>query len=368
MLGIVLLAAATAGTIAVSAQQRAEEAAYQAYLDALPAAEVEGEAWSPNGRFQVRTAGESDLAVSGVRVPEALQIVDTETGEVRWEDTGYVRQSALWSPGNNLVAVSCGARTWETVRVVNTVFWTTWEFTLPDGTSIPEYTYLPEDWGRWLDENTLLVTVGQGGDAGEQQTYRCILRPGEDGTLSGSVLEQTARVPPETYDFDHDGTPETVETVTVLDPENQGVPAWYEVRISDGERTWTETADHSHVGAETLCAVRLDGEDCLLRYVPYMAQGCCTYRYEIFSLDDALRPVTLRENGVEFDLNWDQPWHSFDTEAVAAFLVEIHGLLDGARPLLDTSWGELPLGEDADYGDAGSVRAHLEAMAAEQGG
>lgn len=373
ILGVVLLAAVTAGAIGYAASRQAEEraaaeTAYQAYLDALPLAEAEGETCSPNGRFQVRTAGESDLWIGGVRIPEALEIVDTETGEVRWEDTGYVRQSVLWSPGNNLVAMACGARTWGTVYVVSTAFWTTWEFTLPDGTSIPDYTFLPEDWGRWLDENTLLVTVGQGGDAGEQHTYRCILRPGEDGTLSGSVQEQTTEVPPGAYDFDHDGTAETVEVTTVLDPENEGVPVWHELRISDGERTWTEGADHSHAGAETLCAVRLDGEDCLLRYVPYMGQGYCTYHYEIFSLDDAFRPVTLRENSVEFDLNWDQPWHTFDTEAVAAFLVEIHGLLDGARPLLDTGWGELPLGEGVDYGDTGSVRAHLEALAAESRG
>ena len=256
ILGAVLLAAVTAGAIGYAASRQAEEraaeeAAYQAYLDALPLAEAEGETCSPNGRFQVRTAGESDLWIGGVRIPEALEIVDTETGEVRWEDAGYVRQSVLWSPGNNLVVMACGARTWGTVYVVSTAFWTTWEFTLPDGTSIPDYTFLPEDWGRWLDENTLLVTVGQGGDAGEQHTYRCILRPGEDGT---------------------------------------------------------------------------------------------------------------------FDLNWDQPWHTFDTEAVAAFLVEIHGLLDGARPLLDTGWGELPLGEGVDYGDTGSVRVHLEALAAESRG
>lgn len=372
ILGVVLLAAATALTIGYTASrqaaERAAEAAYQTYLDALPAAEAEGEACSPNGRFQVRTAGESDLAVSGVRVPETLELINTATGEVLWEDMGYPWQSVSWSPGNNLAAIAYGGRTWQAVTVVSTAWGTDWDFTLPDGTSIPDYTFLPEDWGRWLDENTLLVTVGQGGDAGEQHTYRCILRPGEDGTLSGSVQEQTTEVPPGAYDFDHDGTAETVEVTTVLDPENEGVPVWYELRISDGERTWTEGADHSHAGAETLCAVRLDGEDCLLRYVPYMGQGCCTYHYEIFSLDDAFRPVTLRENSVEFDLNWDQPWHAFDTEAVTAFLVEIHGLLDGARPLLDTGWGELPLGEGVDYGDAGSVRAHLEAFAAESDG
>ena len=90
ILGVVLLAAVTAGAIGYAASRQAEEraaeeAAYQAYLDALPLAEAEGETCSPNGRFQVRTAGESDLWISGVRIPEALEIVDTETGEVRWE-------------------------------------------------------------------------------------------------------------------------------------------------------------------------------------------------------------------------------------------------------------------------------------------
>ena len=183
IIGAIMLLAVTAGAIGISARQAKEEAAYQALLDVAPAAEVVGEPVSPNGRFEVRTVGESDLWISGVRIPEALQIVDTETGEVVWEDTGYVSQSALWSPGNNLVAIACGARTWGTVRVVNTAYWTTWEFTLPDGSPIPEYTFLPEDWGRWLDMDTLLVTVGQGGDAGAQHTYRCSLRPDEDLSL-----------------------------------------------------------------------------------------------------------------------------------------------------------------------------------------
>ena len=64
ILGAVLLAAVTAGAIGYAASRQAEEraaeaAAYQAYLDALPLAEAEGETCSPNGRFQVRTAGET---------------------------------------------------------------------------------------------------------------------------------------------------------------------------------------------------------------------------------------------------------------------------------------------------------------------
>jgi hypothetical protein len=92
ILGVVLLAAVTAGAIGYTASrqaaERAAEAAHQAYLDALPLAEAEGETCSPNGRFQVRTAGESDLAVSGIRVPETLELINTATGEVLWEDMG----------------------------------------------------------------------------------------------------------------------------------------------------------------------------------------------------------------------------------------------------------------------------------------
>ena len=155
------------------ADTSAQEAAYGELLANTPTAEPEGETVSPNGRLEVRTAGRSDLYVSGVVVPKALQIVDRETGEVKWEDQGYLWQSVSWSPGNNLVALAYGGRTWTAVKVISTAYWTSWDFTLPDGSPIPEYTFLPEDWGEWLDEETLLLTVGRGGDGEERHTYRC---------------------------------------------------------------------------------------------------------------------------------------------------------------------------------------------------
>ena len=51
---------------------------------------MEGETLSPNGRFQVRTAGKSEMYVSGYVVPEFLQIVDTETGEMCIRDSSRV--------------------------------------------------------------------------------------------------------------------------------------------------------------------------------------------------------------------------------------------------------------------------------------
>lgn len=352
IIGAIMLLAVTAGAIGYTAswqaaEQAEEEAAYQALLDAAPAAEVVGEPVSPNGRFEVRTVGESDLWISGVRIPEALQIVDTETGEVVWEDTGYVSQSALWSPGNNLVAIACGARTWGTVRVVNTAYWTTWEFTLPDGSPIPEYTFLPEDWGQWLDMDTLLVTVGQGGDAGEQHTYRCSIHFQEDGTLSGSTLEQTTELLPGSYDFDRDGVPEQVEVVTVHDPQTSGYPAWYELcvrREEDSAVLWTRMLALAHVGWGSVFACNMDGEDCLLEYSPWMAQGGAGYSYALFSLEGGEKTI-LREGGVQFDINFGSPVHtSFDVNAIAAFLEEVHGYLDASTLLLSTEGGEYASG------------------------
>lgn len=349
ILGAIMLLAVTALTIGYTAsrqaaEQAAEEAAYQALLDAAPLAEVEGEPVSPNGRFQVRTAGESDLAVSGVRVPETLQLVNTQTGAVVWEDMGYPYQSVSWSPGNNLVAIACGARTWGTIYVVNTAYWTTWEFTLPDGSPIPEYTFLPEDWGQWLDMDTLLVTVGQGGDAGAQHTYRCSLRPDEDGTLSGSVLEQTTEILPGSYDFDRDGAPETVEVVTVLDPETVGASAWYElmVKTADGAVLWTEEdLALAHVGWGSVFACTLDGADCLLEYTPWRGQGSASYNYTLFSLEGGEEAI-LQQRNVEFDIG--AGILDFDPPAIAAFLEEVHGYLDESTLLLSTERGEYASG------------------------
>ena len=109
-----------------------------------PVAEVEGEAASPNGRFRAETAGKTDTYVSGVLVPEFLRIVDTETGEAVWEEDGYAWQSVSWSQGEPaLAAVAYGSRTWQAVTVVNPETGASWDFTLPDGSPIPEYTFLP---------------------------------------------------------------------------------------------------------------------------------------------------------------------------------------------------------------------------------
>ena len=76
--GVLALAVITAVTAGVAspkmAAQRQETAEYQALLEAAPVAQVEGETLSPNGRFQVRTAGKSEMYVSGYVVLDTLNL------------------------------------------------------------------------------------------------------------------------------------------------------------------------------------------------------------------------------------------------------------------------------------------------------
>ena len=311
--GVLALAVITAVTAGVAspqmAAQRQETAEYQAPLEAAPVAQVEGETLSPNGRFQVRTAGKSEMYVSGYVVPEFLQIVDTETGELLWQDQGALWQSARWSPANNLVAIAYGGRTWTQVKVISTACWISLDFTLPDGSPIPEYEFLPEDWGTWPDMDTLLLTVGRGGDAGEPHTYRCTVRMNQDGTLSGSALEQTTEVLSEDYDFDHDGMPETTELV----PETDYYPAWYILQVirQDGVELWSAGAHPSHAGWTSVFACKIDGEDYLLQYEPEMYQGWAEYAYELWAFDGNGQAYTSDNRSVTFDINFGREEHPF---------------------------------------------------------
>lgn len=358
ILALLILLAACGQT----AEEPEEPDHYEALIAATPVAQVEGETVSPDGRFEVRSQGASGFYASGIQPPEHLQIVDRESGEVLWQDQGWLWQSALWSENSGMVALAWSARTWNSITVFETENWTSWEFTLPDGSPIPEHVYLPYDepWGAWRSADSLDLTVGRGGDAGEKHFYRCFLRM-KDGQLTGETREVGREILMDTCDFDHDGAPETVELTTVWYPEHTGEDAeWYEIRVLDGENRvlWEDFADYSHVGGNSLYALTLDERDYLLQYVPYMGQGYCTYQYRIFSLDGEGGPVIYREDGVRFDINFGSPIHeSFDIPAIAVFLRDVHGYLNSAQELINTHWGEI-----IDLGDVGDIAAMEKAL------
>ena len=149
--GLVILAVTAAGIGGISLlsdhpkAENAPSAAYEELLAAAPVAELEGEGLSPNGRLLVQTVGESEAYVSGSVIPESLQIVDAETGDILWQDQGWLTQRASWSPEGRFLALAYSGRTQSGLTVVDTGTWADWDFTLPDGTSIPEYVFFPED-------------------------------------------------------------------------------------------------------------------------------------------------------------------------------------------------------------------------------
>ncbi len=313
------------------------EGVYTELLEAAPLAAVEGETASPDQRFFVRTVGATDIYVSGVRVPEKIQVVDRETEEVLWEEDGTVWQSVLWSPGGKRLALARSARTWCTVTIIETDHWTSWDFTLPDGSPIPEYTFLPDDelWGNWLDDNTLELTVGRGGDDGPQTVYDCIFYM-EGGRLTGETLERTAEVLPGRWDFDHDGELETVEFMTAM----YGV---YELQIlkTDGTLLWREEMGLPHVGYDSIFAGSIGGEDYLIRYLPTMYQGWADYHLEVFSLDETGEEQLFYRNDIEWDCNFRMEGHRFDAVALTDFLWDVRGYLENSTLLLSTEDGTL---------------------------
>lgn len=318
---------------------------------------LEGEALSPDGRFLARVEGHRESVTGmGLYPAEKVQITDAKTGEVLWEGDGFYEQSIFWSPEGGFAALARSARTWCTITVIETDGWTEWDFTLPDGSPIPEYTFLPdgEPWGVWQSEGSLDLTIGRGGDAGEQRYYTCGVAT-YDGTLKGSVCEESHEVLPGSYDFDHDGEPEIVELVTVYGNEEQSTTGWYELRVrTEGNRLyWSRSRHESHPGWGSYFACRVNGEDYLLRYLPTMYQGFATYEYELFSLSEPGEEVLVQTGNVSFDINFGSPMHeAYDPVEITAFLEEVHSLLEDSELLLTTESGEFRSGgPGADFRD-----------------
>ena len=99
---------------------------------------------------------------------------------------------------------------------------------------------------------------------------------------------------------------------------------------------WRGEASTSHPGWKAFFLCRLDGEDYLLEYTPYIGMGMGSYRYRLFYLEEGME-VAVRENEVSFDMNFGMEGErDFDPRAIAAFMDELNGLLEHGTLLLCT--------------------------------
>lgn len=159
-------------------------------------------------------------------------------------------------------------------------------------------------------------------------------------------LKESLVLLPGSYDFNHDGEPEIVELVTVGEDREPNLEGWYELRVrtEDNRLYWGQSFIEAHVGWGTCFACRVEGEDYLLRYLPTMYQGYASYTYELFSLDETGEEQVVREGSVDFDMNFNELHERFEPEEIAAFLEEIHGLLEDSELLLTTEGGNFRSG------------------------
>ena len=200
---------------------------------------------------------------------------------------------------------------------------------------------------QWIAEMPVIHPVTDHGEFMERVTASLPLNSTILGSTLGGITimgpisgedKPVRAAPTEVFsgDFDHDGE----EEIAVVIPDPLYSDLWnLSVTESDGTVIWTERDfSTSHVGWNCILAYEdADGQDYLIRYNPYMAQGYATYRCELFHIEKG-KEVLNREWVLEFR---DATVMSPEMED---FADEMEKLLPQSYMLLSTLDGELRIG------------------------
>lgn len=369
--GILALAVITAVTVGAEYPRMAAQQLEVAECQTLLETPVEGNAISPDGRYQLR---QTDAGGDGEAVPsmETVQLVSADTGEVLWEESGDYETAALWSPEGTYVALSQRQRACGSVTVVETETFTSRQVPLPEDVRSAEYAWISAE--EWVDSDTLRIRCRDTREGGEGTRYRWSLCP-EGELQAGTFLKETTEILPGNYDFNHDGVPEITELVTAGGPGSRSV-AWYELHIASGTGTadapkllFDGTLALQHPVWGSFLAVTVEGKDNFLMFAPVMYQGFATYWYELISFREDGSADLLDRGEVSFDLSFGREGHQFDAEAIAGFFWKLRGILQNSTVLMSTENGEFQTGipglelQNYMFGDLLSLDS-LEAMEA----
>ena len=153
----------------------------------------------------------------------------------------------------------------------------------------------------------------------------------EETGPGGDAAGGPALVPLE-IDLNRNGVPETID-VSWQDDEMR-----YQLTVTEGDEViFTQNAYTAHAGWLALFLYQKDGQVWLLRYTPWMYQGIADYGYQLFYLAEDGSEMTVRENWIHFNVNFDLgPNREFDPETIDAFLTEINALLADSVQLMNT--------------------------------
>ena len=164
-------------------------------------------------------------------------------------------------------------------------------------------------------------------------------RQAEESTLPGEASPAETRELIAQADVNQDGKDENI----YLDKSRMETTFDVTILAADqsGNALWRETLNTAHAGWDQIFLCKLDGEQYLLRYNPYMGQGNCTYQYALFSPETGDKENVFRTNTLEFDINGSK---QLDARKMVGFADEVNALLEKSILLVSSNGGAWSFG------------------------
>ncbi|MGB4660538.1 MAG: hypothetical protein WBI07_15285, partial [Mobilitalea sp.] len=139
-------------------------------------------------------------------------------------------------------------------------------------------------------------------------------------------------------DLNHDGEKEQLRIDTGTAETEQKVTL--SVIDQKDKILWSEETFLAHTGWNSLYLCTWKEEEYLLRYLPTMYQGMCSYSYELFYLDESGKAESVSSDAIDFSINPGDEVN-YDAEELAAFAEKVNAFLENSILIVSTEEGVL---------------------------
>ena len=136
-------------------------------------------------------------------------------------------------------------------------------------------------------------------------------------------------------DLNHDGEDEMI----IVNPRQEEGAADIAVYKQDGTLLFGDFLNYAHPGWDNYSLYEKDGQEYLLKFMPTMNQGICTYSWHLYEFNEKNQLVVFEENSVDFSINPEQ--YDFNIEPILNFLTEVDAMLNDATLLVSVEDFEL---------------------------